>query len=178
MDRNPRACCPKRRNCVLLVSRTDVHPQRGITWAVFEHGVSRSGGSLDCDVRQHNHSMDRDRHGRRSFRCIGPSADHRICSQKAPPSFSRWPPHMRRSPDQPRSFTPRVLSVGAGRGRPDAATGRRFVVILSLGCDGGPSVVSGGRRFQLAGGRAVVVGAGGGEHQPGTPESVAAGRLR
>jgi hypothetical protein len=54
-----------------------------------------------------------------------------------------------------------VLSVGAGRGRPDAAAGRRFVVILSLGCDGGPSVVSGGRRFQLAGGRAVVVGTGG-----------------
>ena len=41
-----------------------------------------------------------------------------------------------------------------------AAVGRRLVLILSLGCDGDPSVVSGGRRFQVVGGRAVVVGTG------------------
>ncbi len=39
---------------------------------------------------------------------------------------------------------PLVLSVVA-------AVGRRLALILSLGCDGGPSVVSGGRRFQVAG---------------------------
>ena len=32
------------------------------------------------------------------------------------------------------------------------------VLILAWGCDGGPRVVSGWRRFQLAGGGAVVVG--------------------
>jgi hypothetical protein len=35
------------------------------------------------------------------------------------------------------------------------------VLILSLGYDGGPSFVSGGRRFRVVGGRAVVVGTGG-----------------
>ena len=42
-----------------------------------------------------------------------------------------------------------------------AAGCSRLVSILSLGCDSGPSVVSGGRRFQVIGGRAVVVGTGG-----------------
>jgi len=43
------------------------------------------------------------------------------------------------------------LSVGA-------ASAPLSVLILAWGCDGGPSVVSGWRRFQLAGGGAVVVG--------------------
>ena len=43
------------------------------------------------------------------------------------------------------------LSVGA-------ASAPLSVLILAWGCDGGPSVVSGWRRFQLVGGRAVVVG--------------------
>jgi hypothetical protein len=71
----------------------------------------------------------------------------------------------------PRPSMPRVLSVVA-------AAGRRLVVILSLGCDGGPSVVSGGRRFHVAGGRAVVVGTGGVNINQGRPELVAAERLR
>src|ERR1039457_1333994 len=37
------------------------------------------------------------------------------------------------------------------------AADRHLVVTLSLGCDGGPSVVSDGRRFQMGGGRAVIV---------------------
>ena len=59
-----------------------------------------------------------------------------------------------------------------------AAAGRRLVLILSSGCEGGPSVVSGGRRFQVAGGRAVVVGTDGVFPIRGRPGLVAAGRLR
>jgi hypothetical protein len=43
---------------------------------------------------------------------------------------------------RPRSFIPRVLSVVA-------AACRQLVFILPSGCDAGPSVVSGGRRFQV-----------------------------
>ena len=46
----------------------------------------------------------------------------------------------------PRSFIPLALSVAA-------ADGGRLVLILSSGCDSGPSVVSGGRRFQGRGSR-------------------------
>jgi hypothetical protein len=39
-----------------------------------------------------------------------------------------------------------------------AAAGRRLVLTLSSGCDGGPSVVSGGRRFQVGGGERWSLG--------------------
>jgi hypothetical protein len=64
------------------------------------------------------------------------------------------------SPRQPPLCARRVLSIVS-------AVGRRLVLILSLGCDGGPGVASAGRRSRWPGGRAVVVGTGVGEHQPG-----------
>jgi hypothetical protein len=65
----------------------------------------------------------------------------------------------------------RVLSVFA-------AAVHQLEWILSVGCDGGPSVVSGERRFQVVGGRAVVVGTGGVCINRGQPGLVAAGRRR
>ena len=49
----------------------------------------------------------------------------------------------------------------------DEAAARRLVSMLSSG-DGGPSVISGGRRLDVPGGRAVVVGTGGFAY-PGRP---------